>query len=255
MDNKFISLRYGAFKDICSILSIDYNQTTVCDVNDISYICFHIVKRQTNKIICISQQSSIFDISQFHPSQIANMKIHYKSFNTEFNFNPTSNKMITSEYIDELCVVIKNIILEIMHNLNSSSCEKKHVYEDKMRDIWHFKKSDDDSCKGYFNPNVTYYLQLVDEVPTTIQKIGNVNNLFNFINYNLDYLTEPSAFVITIMKKFIEIKRDVNNAIYNIINANNIIYDDIIICINVLDTMTKLSYKLTHKFGNINIEA
>lgn len=252
--DEFVSLRYGSFKNICKILSIDYDQTQECDVNNISYICFHIIKRRTNEIVCISPQSSMFNISRFHPSQIANMKVHYKSFDTEFNFNPISNNMITSEYIDKLRAVIKNVILEIIHNLNPSNCGKKHIYEDKMPSVAHFKKNDDDSYEDYFVNNVVYYIKEINALPKKIQKVKNANNLLNFINYNLDYLTENNNFVITTMKKIIEFKESVNDMIHNIISADNIIYNDITICINILDSMTKLSYNLTRKFGNINID-
>lgn len=250
--NEFISLRYGTFKNICDMLSIVYSQSLKCDVDDISYICFHLVKRQNNKIICIGPDASIYDISQFHPSQIANMRIHYKSFNTEFNFNPISIKMINSEYINELRAIIKNIILEIIHNLNPFDYEKKHIYEDKMPNVVQFKKNDDDKLyEGYFSKNVQYYLNKIEESHNKIQKIKHANSVFNFINYNLDCITEHHKFAVTVMKKIIEIKGDVNDMMYNIINADHIVYDDVIICVNMNDSITKFTYNFKCKFDDI----
>lgn len=251
--NEFVSLRYGTFKNVCNILSIDYYRS-LDHIDDINYICFHIVKRQDNKIICMSPQSSIFDISQFHPLQITNMKIHYKSFNKEFNFNPISNNMITLEYISELRVVIKNIILEIIHNLNTFDYKEIHVYEDKIPNIIQFiKNNDNDSFEGYFCKNVRYYIDKVEESQNKIQRIKLTNSLFNFVNYNLEYIDIPEyhKFATVFMKKVIEIKKNVKDELCNIFNADHIVYDDVIICINILDSITKFTHNFMCKFNNI----
>jgi len=66
------------------------------------------MKKSNGKIICISPQSNIYDINQFHPSQLSMMRIQFKSF-PNYDWSNKNILNITNEYID--ISIIKTISL------------------------------------------------------------------------------------------------------------------------------------------------
>lgn len=245
--DQFIDFRYGYLKDICNKLYIDYIESTDANYNAIAYVGFYILKRPNNKIICISPQTTFNDISQFHLSQLAYMKIQYKSFDMEFNFNPTSNILITPEYINNLKQKIKTIIQDILNNVQINDINH---YEDKMPNIEHYNLVSN-NYESYFIQNIKYYIDMNELAIGTLEKIKPINCVFNFVYYNFDYMVNYPRLVHGVIKKLIEIKKEVNNFIHEQLNKEIIPYNDINVGLKTVEIITKLTDRFINKLNDI----
>lgn len=226
---RYYQIRYSVFDNLIKLLEIDYPNYLSENNLDLyksysleNYTDFYLMKKSNGKIICINPQSNIYDINQFHPSQLSMMRIQFKSFpNYDWSNKNISN--ITNEYIDGMKIHLREIITEIIFEINQSEFNKltpKHDYELKLVIDDNIKRSDTLTFKDYCVQNIKYYLQEIDISCTKINKIKIIKQMFDFIFINNDFLIKQTIFADTMIDKLIEIDNDIYNLFFTILNQN-----------------------------------
>ena len=240
---EFYEIKYGYFIKLCQSSNINY-ENYVDPINMLKYekynvgefVDFHIIKHN-GKIMCINHEPIIV-----HPCQISLMKIHYKSFDNNFDYTPTSKELITEKYLEALKENAKHIIEEIMLSINFED-DINYKYESKIFYKEEIKKKESDTDLLFFMNNFLFYLR--NSYTTT-----NFNKMYLFSYYNFNNIkTRPEfslMFANGLTGREINVK---NNCIKNVLNSTHINYNSIEgntlnNCIKLLNIITKLKYKL-----------
>ena len=253
---EFNDLKYGYFIKLCQLLDINY-ENYVDPINMLKYeeynvgefVDFHIIKHN-GKIMCINHEPTIVDIKNFHPCQISLMKIFYKSFDNNFDYTPTSSKLITKKYLRALKENAKQIIEEIIQSINFED-NNNYQYKSTVSYKKEYERTEFETDMQYYIKNMRFFLNKTENDMTN--KVTNITNTYLFAHYNLDIMRDEQKYNNTVAKHIVEVNNDVKNKlIKDVFYSTHIDYNKttgytLNNYIKLLNIIVKLKYKLIFK--------
>jgi hypothetical protein len=216
-------MRFSCLNNLIRLYNIDYpnylnidNLKEYDDYDIEKYTDFKITKKPDGKIICISQQSEIFDISTFHPCQLSMMRINIISFcNMTW---PDSKSYITCDYLDMLSSNIEKILKEIISQIQPSNTQIKHKYELKNNMLYDLNTTNQD--------NKTYCVNIIKKILFDTEKASGkfnktkyVRKMFEFLYSNIDFLMAQEKFTKTMIAKIVELEKEKYNLFSSILDS------------------------------------
>jgi hypothetical protein len=274
----FIDLNFSYFKKLCDIteIKLDNIEKYISDKSNIikyklDCLTDYIIFAQTNGTILCIGQNNIFNITELHPCQIYYMRINYKSFtplikktksNNLFEFNPSNKNQITVEYLDELKIIIKQIIIIILDKLNFNiiyddiklklkKINNTFIYDEILypnnKNIVTEFKINSPLEKDYWIKTVKYFIDKINNGGSIIDKVQIIKNIYN-INHKYIHIIKNMNISMILYNKIDELKIDLYNIIYDYIynldgtmslEKINELYANINICLSCYNSFTR----------------
>lgn len=215
--NLYYKLRYGNINELYNLLNltyvnylskpiIDYHKYNIDQFSD-----FNIIKRPQNlSIICISPSSQIIDIKLLHPSQILLMRINYKSFINEFDFDQTNTD---DNYIENLTKHLVDIMEQIKTYMEQNIVNQSIIPimpNLKYLETEIYPRSSFLTNKEYCVANLKDYILQTDNAIGKINKIKCALNTFNFLYTNFQFVVEHNNFSKVVYKKIKELELELD---------------------------------------------
>jgi hypothetical protein len=222
--NLYYKLRYGNINELYNLLNltyvnylskpiIEYHKYNIDQFSD-----FNIIKRPQNlSIICISPSSQIIDIKLLHPSQILLMRINYKSFINEFDFDQTNTD---DNYIENLTKHLVDIMEQIKTYMEQNIVNQSIIPimpDLKYLETEIYPRSSFLTNNEYCVANLKDYILQTDNAIGKINKIKCALNTFNFLYTNFQFVVEHNNFSKVVYKKIKELELELD---YDIIKQN-----------------------------------
>lgn len=278
---RYYQIRYSVFDNLIKLLEIDYpnylsenNLDLYKSYKPENYTEFFLMKKSNGKIICISPQSNIYDINQFHPSQLSMMRIQFKSF-PNYDWSNKNILDITNEYIDGMKIHLREIINEIISEINQSETNQseinqseinqfetnqsetnqstinkstpKHDYELKLIINEKIKRSQVSTYDGYCIQNIKDYLLDIDMCCNKLTRINIAIQIFDFIFINIDFLIKHQKFANTMIDKLIEMDNDIYGMFFSFLNIDKdseSYYEYLRIVLNFISALNRCKLKI-----------
>ena len=253
----FITLKYGNIYQLSKYLGYDHHINVLTPINiqtfNIDYFFDYTIIKKPDSDTYLCMGKTMKKLNDFHLYQILMMKISYKSFNTTFDYFPTSIYEITPEYIEQFTNIVRPIFDIIIANTNTDPTNKvviaKPTFVYECNDLTHT-----DVCEqNIWVSNIKLLLNSLNTTFGKYNKLPFIRDMFNYIYTHIKLTHKNPNFAKTVIGKIFELKMDIDVFIFETLlstNIDQIEYDKIIIVFKTINSILR-----THLLvNNTNID-